>query len=589
MKKILGFIKAHIILFIIAIFIIVSTIAVLFIKDSRLMNNISKNNQNDEQLLEEENIDPLQRQREITFEEISKVMQQEDLILRDIEFEEDSYNVVDVLVEKKTTETKYNWGATRIPEESYNLLDSEHKKTITSVYGPAYITVTEDIFIIIPISESEKLDETSLGYKKETSLEKIINDNKWEGFKYSWKETLLLNKLNFDIRLNSNGSMEVTEIWEIDIKDTNTLFKTFKWDDITNVNVSEIKENGEKKEFSKINEEMYHVTENCFYALKNRDEEFEIAWGVNAQNEKKKYQISYTVDNAVKVYNDCSELYWQFIGNSFSIPVESIKGKIIILNEEQNIDGINYWLHSNSKGTIKKDNTIIAFSGEDIGRKERLEIRLAMPKGFFKNDNIINKDRLVQIQNQEKEVTITNNQNTFNDVNNATNDNNKNEQSYNLPSYVTKTNNYMTFNMTISNFVKKLNDMSTYNISSVEENDFTYIGDVPQENGITLKSYLYEQINPANGAKNGKGIVLQIAPNGKVASIRYLSKSGIYTDDVLLQRILNVTVNNSKDEAINIIEKAKNNLEQPFTSNELHFGYQYWKANGIPAFELFAM
>lgn len=168
-------------------------------------------------------------------------------------------------------------------------------------------------------------------------------------------------------------------------------------------------------------------------------------------------------------------------------------------------------------------------------------------------------------------------------------DNANNNNNNQLPSYVEKIDYYMAFNMTISSFVKKLNDTSTYDVNPIKDDDFKYISDVPYENGITLKSYLYEQINPANGTKNGKGIVLQVEPSGKIASIRYLSKNGIYTDDVLLQRILNITINKSKDESVDIIEKAKNNLNQSFTSNELHFGYQYWNANGVPAFELFAM
>ncbi len=163
------------------------------------------------------------------------------------------------------------------------------------------------------------------------------------------------------------------------------------------------------------------------------------------------------------------------------------------------------------------------------------------------------------------------------------------EQNYNLPQYVLKTNGYTVFNMTISDFVNKFNNASTYNINSIKESDFYYIGKVPQENGIILESYLYEQINPANGLKNGKGIVLQIDESGKIAIIRYLSKSGIYTDDVTLQRILNVTINESKENSQNIIQKAINNLGKTFPSKELHYGYQYWKANDIPAFELFAM
>lgn len=202
----------------------------------------------------------------------------------------------------------------------------------------------------------------------------------------------------------------------------------------------------------------------------------------------------------------------------------------------------------------------------------------------YNEDTIISQDPPADTRlSKGKQVKISLKANTTN------NSNNNNEQNSNLPTYVLKTNGYTVFNMTISDFVKKLNDTSTYNIYPMKESDFNYIAKVPQENGVTLESYLYEQINPANGIKNGKGIVLQVDENGKIAVIRYLSKSGIYTDDILLQRILNVTINESKENSQNIIQKAINNLGKPFPSKELHYGYQYWKANDIPAFELFAM
>ena len=90
MKKFLNFIKKHIILFVIAICVIIVAIAILFIKDSRFINNIkesniNENNHNDIQLLDEEQyIDPLQKQREVIFQEMEKAMQQQGLILRDV-------------------------------------------------------------------------------------------------------------------------------------------------------------------------------------------------------------------------------------------------------------------------------------------------------------------------------------------------------------------------------------------------------------------------------------------------------------------------------------------------------------------------
>ena len=80
---------------------------------------------------------------------------------------------------------------------------------------------------------------------------------------------LYLNNLDFDVKINQDASMEVTETWNIEIEDTNTLFKTFKTDSskysgISNVTVSEIK-NGAEENFEQINQLMYHVTKNCYY------------------------------------------------------------------------------------------------------------------------------------------------------------------------------------------------------------------------------------------------------------------------------------------------------------------------------------
>ena len=62
---------------------------------------------------------------------------------------------------------------------------------------------------------------------------------------------LYLNNLDFDVKINQDGSMDVTETWDIYISETNTLYKTFKPDNskysyITDVEVRETT-NGENK------------------------------------------------------------------------------------------------------------------------------------------------------------------------------------------------------------------------------------------------------------------------------------------------------------------------------------------------------
>lgn len=180
--------------------------------------------------------------------------------------------------------------------------------------------------------------------------------------------SLYLNNLDFDAQINQDGSMNVTETWDISVEETNTLVKTFKTDSskyssISNVQVVEITD-GAKKNFSQVNSIMYHVTKDCYYGLKNSQGNFEIAWGVGMDDTRgtKKYQISYKVNDVIAKYQDYAELYWQFIGSDFEISCNKITGKILLPQNATSTDEIKVWGHTEglngeiyatSKNTIK--------------------------------------------------------------------------------------------------------------------------------------------------------------------------------------------------------------------------------------------
>ena len=52
---------------------------------------------------------------------------------------------------------------------------------------------------------------------------------------------LYLNELKFNAQINEDGSMDVVEYWDIDIEDTNTLYKTFELDNSRYSNISNVK------------------------------------------------------------------------------------------------------------------------------------------------------------------------------------------------------------------------------------------------------------------------------------------------------------------------------------------------------------
>lgn len=215
--------------------------------------------------------------------------------------------------------------------------------------------------------------------------------------------TLELNNLDFNVQINNDGSMDVTEIWDIYISSTNTLYKSFKTDSskysgITNVTVKEIT-NGQNINFTKTENWAYHVTKNYYYGTENEDGDFEIGWGVGLDNSRgtRKYKISYTVKDAITKYNDYSELYWQFVGKNFEISTDKITGTIYLPSNVSNKYDIKVWGHTEDlNGTIyATDLNKIEFELDNFRSGRYVEIRTLFPtelitsSGRTKNKEIL--------------------------------------------------------------------------------------------------------------------------------------------------------------------------------------------------------
>lgn len=220
---------------------------------------------------------------------------------------------------------------------------------------------------------------------------------------------LYLNRLEFYANINSDGSMEVTEIWDIDISRTNTLYKTFKTDKkysgIQNVKVTEIT-NGQNKSLKKTNELLWHLDKDTYYGLKNNNGDFEIAWGVGLDNgkEKRKYKISYKVNDVISKYNDYAELYWQFIGEDFEIDAKKITGIIILPEKVKNKEDIKVWGHTKGlNGEIyATDSDKIEFEINNFKSGRYVEIRTLFPTELINETNkVYNKEILGTVIKEE--------------------------------------------------------------------------------------------------------------------------------------------------------------------------------------------
>lgn len=223
---------------------------------------------------------------------------------------------------------------------------------------------------------------------------------------------LYLKNLNFDVQINSNGSMDVIETWNISIEETNTLFKTFKTDktkytSISNVQVSDIT-SGTDKRFEQINELMYHVTKNCYYGLMNDDGNFEIAWGVGLDDSSatRTYKISYTVNDAIAKYSDYAELYWQLVGSDFEIDSKNVTGTITLPERATSKDDIKVWGHTEDlNGEIyTTDLNKIEFEVTDFDSGRYIEIRTLFPTEIISSSGrSYSKDILEEVVAEETE------------------------------------------------------------------------------------------------------------------------------------------------------------------------------------------
>ena len=219
--------------------------------------------------------------------------------------------------------------------------------------------------------------------------------------------SIKLNSLDFQIQLNEDGSMDVTENWNARITNTNTMFKDFyldssKFKEITNVEVYRV-DSGKQQKLTQIDEEMYHVTKNCYYGLPISGNKFEIAWGVSVEGtETRRYQVKYRVIDAVKTYSDCSELYWQLVGTDNTIPVTKLTGTIKLpkaVSEKNNIRG---WAHGPYNGniTVNQDNVYLEVEYLDTG--VMVEARVVTLENLFTENKVTNIAKFNSILSEEQ-------------------------------------------------------------------------------------------------------------------------------------------------------------------------------------------
>lgn len=393
----------------------------------------------------------------------------------------------------------------------------------------------------------------------------IILNNKVYAGTQKW------NSLDYDVTVNSDGSMDVIETWNVRISETNTLFKDFELDSskfggIENVEVYKVDETGETL-LREIYEQQYHVDSGCYYGLQLYDDTFEIAWNVGLDNSSgtRVYKICYTVIDAVKIYNDCTEIYWQFLSAENGMSGKNVTGLIKLPQEVKDIEHLRVWAHGDLSGEIyKASNNSVVFSLPSIPSNTMLEVRVVTEENIYENSyNYNNYNKLNNILAEEQKWA---------------DEANAKRESYKRFITIIKVVNiicFVFFSIKAIKYIKKIKEVKEK--YSFPKSDLKYYRDIPEEEMATpvRAAYLYY-------FKNRKSSLEYYKPKIFTATILDLTLKKALKLEPIDKKNVKIIINNcdldlSRDEEIilNLIKKASTNGETTTKNFEKYYKIHY--------------
>lgn len=199
----------------------------------------------------------------------------------------------------------------------------------------------------------------------------------------------IMNKLDYNVALNEDGSMNVVETWNVYVKNTGTLFKDFyntnKYP-ISNISVKNLKTN---EQLEDLGHEEYHVPEGKYYGEEIKNNVVEVAFGTGKKKSSGniKFQVSYKIDNVINSYEDCQEFYWKFLDKSNGMMCKNITGTITLPRDLNNLENLLVWGHGNINGRIDKSGTNkIKFKIKNFSAGNMLEVRVVTKEKMFNVD-----------------------------------------------------------------------------------------------------------------------------------------------------------------------------------------------------------
>lgn len=222
-----------------------------------------------------------------------------------------------------------------------------------------------------------------------------------------------LNNLSIQMDLQENGSVEVTELWDLNLKNRGesyrNVYKSFRLDSSKAGNISDFSvydvDNDIKYPLTEVKDPSKNTNDGlsniCYLYKEGSNVELGL-YMPEIKSGKRKFEFKYTVNNLITVYNDVAVLYYQELGPNFSLPVYHMDCNIS-LPASTDKDLLRAWLHCTADSNLSIDSgESISFVADKIPSNTMVETRVCMPTDLFPSaTKIINENQFNNIIQEE--------------------------------------------------------------------------------------------------------------------------------------------------------------------------------------------
>jgi uncharacterized membrane protein len=212
--------------------------------------------------------------------------------------------------------------------------------------------------------------------------------------------TIDIRQVDFSAEILSDGSMKVIEKRTVHFYDlsrgTTIFFLTA--DDIKFSNITVREDNLPYREV-----EQLPTSEPGTYAVEKLPDRVEIDWSYRAEDETRVFILEYTVHNAVIVHTDTAELYYQFIGDGWTIPTGRVNITLTLPPGAEQSE-IKAWGHGAGAGKVEINSpTEITWFVSHVPAGRFLEARVTFPPELVPGaTRFSNREGLPKILREEK-------------------------------------------------------------------------------------------------------------------------------------------------------------------------------------------